>query len=586
MTTFTRPGVYASEVPLPATVPPTGSTNAVGALFGKSNEGPVTPVYVPSWRQFTQLFNISDVTSAFSRGVYQAFSNGATGLYVCRVAGSSAQKAAILESEDDTVPFLVEAKTPGEWGNELSITYTPTLETGVSVGGGVTNKALTSNVATLTTAAEHNLAVDDVVTIGNISATFNGSFRVASVPSATTFTYAKTATDVASSSVTGGTVDKQALVWTVEISRTSANAVFYSEKFTVLTADPDLSRYYANVINDPQSGSSWVTALDVVTGAPFTTPVTVTLMNGTNDTPVTADYTDTVELFDEVEGALLMACTDSGYLGGSPCSSINAAMTNYCATRGDSFAVLDTPSGLTPSAASEFGTVTSSYGAMYYPWVRVANPSRAAVAGSSVLVPPGPSVTGMILASDRSVGPWQSPAGVSMSLSGTVSNNSIGVERLLTADDLDTLNTADNPVNAIRPVTGRGISIMGARTQSPTAVDRYIQVRRTLNMLKRDLSRQAEFALFQPITTDLMDNISEVMSNYLDNLWASGGLAGNTVTEAYYVICDGTNNTVADASQGRLNVDVGVSLLIPAEFIVLRVGQFQGATVVSEIDAA
>lgn len=62
MTTFTRPGVYASEVPLPATVPPTGSTNAVGALFGKSNEGPVTPVYVPSWRQFTQLFNISDVT--------------------------------------------------------------------------------------------------------------------------------------------------------------------------------------------------------------------------------------------------------------------------------------------------------------------------------------------------------------------------------------------------------------------------------------------------------------------------------------------------------------------------------------------
>ena len=127
---------------------------------------------------------------------------------------------------------------------------------------------------------------------------------------------------------------------------------------------------------------------------------------------------------------------------------------------------------------------------------------------------------------------------------------------------------------------------MGARTQSPTAVDRYIQVRRTLNMLKRDLSRQAEFALFQPITTDLMDNISEVMSNYLDNLWASGGLAGNTVTEAYYVICDGTNNTVADASQGRLNVDVGVSLLIPAEFIVLRVGQFQGATVVSEIDAA
>lgn len=585
MTTFTRPGVYASEVPLPAVAPPTGSSLSIGAVFGKASEGPTEPTYITSWRQFARLFNVSDVTSAFARGVYQAFSNGATNMYVCRVSGSTADKAVVPTGSQASVPFLVEAKSPGQWGNQISVTYTPTIDAGVAVGGGVTNKALTSNVATLTTAAAHNLAVNDVVTIASVDATFNGSFRVAAVPTATTFTFSKTASNVSSASVSGGTVVKNTVVWTVDVARTSSGTVYYAERFTVLTVDPDQGRYFSNVINDPQSGSARINALAAVADAPFAIPITVTLTDGSDDTPIASDYTDTVETFDLVEGSLLMHCTDAAYLG-SDCATINAAMTNYCAARGDSFAVLDTPAGLTATEASEFGTVNSSYGAMYYPWVRISNPSRSAVAGASLLVPPGSAVSGMILANDRSVGPWKSPAGVSMSLAGVVSNNNIGVERLLTADDLDTLNTATYPVNAIRPVRGQGITIMGARTQATGAVDRYIQVRRTLNMLKQDLSVQAEFALFQPITSDLMDNLREVMSNYLDNLWSEGGLAGNTVSQAYYVTCDGTNNTVADAAQGRLNVDVGVSLLIPAEFIVLRVGQFQGATLVSEVEAA
>ena len=447
----------------------------------------------------------------------------------------------------------------------------------------MTNKALTSNVATLTTAAAHNLAVNDVVTIASVDATFNGSFRVASVPTATTFTFAKTASNVASAVVSGGTVVKNTVVWTVDVARTSSGTTYYAERFTVLTVDPDQGRYFSNVVNDPRSGSAWITALDAVDDAPFAIPITVTLTGGSDDLPIASDYTDAVETFDLVEGSLLMHCTDAAYLG-SDCATINAAMTNYCAARGDSFAVLDTPAGLSATEASEFGTVNSSYGAMYYPWVRISNPSREAIAGASLLVPPGSAVTGMILANDRAVGPWQSPAGVSMSLAGVISNTNIGVERLLSADDLDTLNTAVYPVNAIRPVAGQGITIMGARTQSTGSVDRYIQVRRTLNLLKQDLSVQAEFALFQPITTDLMANLREVMSNYLDNLWSRDGLAGNTVSEAYYVTCDTTNNTPSDAAQGRLNVDVGVSLLIPAEFIVLRVGQFQGATTVAEVE--
>jgi len=71
--------------------------------------------------------------------------------------------------------------------------------------GTITNKELTSNVATLTTSAAHGLAVGDVVWVEGVDATFNGDYTVASVPTTTTFTYAKTASNVASTAVSSAT---------------------------------------------------------------------------------------------------------------------------------------------------------------------------------------------------------------------------------------------------------------------------------------------------------------------------------------------------------------------------------------------
>ena len=65
----------------------------------------------------------------------------------------------------------------------------------------INNKALTSNVATLTTTAAHGLSVGMQITITGVDATFNGEYRITGVPTTTTFTYAKTASDVASTAV-------------------------------------------------------------------------------------------------------------------------------------------------------------------------------------------------------------------------------------------------------------------------------------------------------------------------------------------------------------------------------------------------
>ena len=67
----------------------------------------------------------------------------------------------------------------------------------------VSNKALTSNVATVTTSSSHGFFSGDSVTVAGVDATFNGTYTIASVPSNTTFTYAKTASNVGSTAASG-----------------------------------------------------------------------------------------------------------------------------------------------------------------------------------------------------------------------------------------------------------------------------------------------------------------------------------------------------------------------------------------------
>ena len=89
------------------------------------------------------------------------------------------------------------------------VVETPRVLNGLSLAAGigttvsVTNKALTSNVATLTTAVAHGLGVGQVVTVSGVDSTFNGTFTITVVGSTTTFSYAKTASDVSSAAATG-----------------------------------------------------------------------------------------------------------------------------------------------------------------------------------------------------------------------------------------------------------------------------------------------------------------------------------------------------------------------------------------------
>ncbi len=72
-----------------------------------------------------------------------------------------------------------------------------------SVARNITNVALTSNVATITTQFDHGYSVNDIVTVDASNNTFDGTYTITTVPTSTTFTYAKTNTDIPSAAATG-----------------------------------------------------------------------------------------------------------------------------------------------------------------------------------------------------------------------------------------------------------------------------------------------------------------------------------------------------------------------------------------------
>ena len=60
------------------------------------------------------------------------------------------------------------------------------------------------------------------------------------------------------------------------------------------------------------------------------------------------------------------------------------------------------------------------------------------------------------------------------------------------------------------------------------------------------------------------------IGHFLLQLFRAGAFQGTTDREAYFVRCDVTSLTRTDTDRGRVNVEIGVALLKPAEFIILR----------------
>jgi hypothetical protein len=96
----------------------------------------------------------------------------------------------------------------------------------------ISNKALTNNVATLTTNETHGYRVGDTVVVAGVDATFDGTYAITAVTT-NTFSYAKTAANVVSQADTGGADVSKRRVFDGIVRDTTDNVVKFFQNLVV-----------------------------------------------------------------------------------------------------------------------------------------------------------------------------------------------------------------------------------------------------------------------------------------------------------------------------------------------------------------
>ncbi len=253
----------------------------------------------------------------------------------------------------------------------------------------------------------------------------------------------------------------------------------------------------------------------------------------------------------------------------------------YCEMRGDCFCVMDGPkermqgeeiekNGLLP--ASDRG-----FGAMYVPWFKVANPfnDKDKTWSSEVTVPPSGFVAGVYARVDGTRGVHKAPANETVS-------GITGLAYTINAREQAAYNVRG--INCTRDFGGRGIRIWGARTLSTLSNPswKYINVRRLFIMIEKTIQLGSQWAVFEPNDHRLWARLRRNIWAFLSRVWSSGALQGRTSEQAFYVKCDEETNPQEEIDAGYVNIEIGIAPVKPAEFVVFKIGQWDGGASISE----
>jgi hypothetical protein len=174
----------------------------------------------------------------------------------------------------------------------------------------INNKALTTNVATLQTTAAHGLCVGMEIIITGVDATFNGTYTITGVPTTTTFTYAKVATNVTSTAVS-------------PVGTGTTNIIHFID-YNTGTDDPVFA------ICDDGTTAFWLTN-DTASGK---LEVNKKSLNGTSSTAATVMFTQpgitvTNGVMEYVKERIVMCANDKVYEFSSSASALPTAVYTH-----------------------------------------------------------------------------------------------------------------------------------------------------------------------------------------------------------------------------------------------------------------
>ena len=234
-------------------------------------------------------------------------------------------------------------------------------------------------------------------------------------------------------------------------------------------------------------------------------------------------------------------------------SKISTILTNT-QERGDNLFVLDlvTYGETVTSVISQVGGRDSSYGASYYPWVRMIDPST----GRHIWAPASTVIPGVYANNDRISAPWFAPAGINR---GGL-NEVMRTQYKLTQANKDNLYEAN--VNPLATLPRTGVVVFGQKTlqKEASALDR-VNVRRLLIELKNFIRQIADTVVFEQNTATTRNSFLARVTPFLETVQQKQGLY------AFKVIMDSTNNGPDVIDRNQLIGQVYIQPTRTAEFI-------------------
>ncbi len=357
-----------------------------------------------------------------------------------------------------------------------------------------------------------------------------------------------------------------------------------------LSTDPLSPAYGPGVVNDPSTGSDYIHLTDLFPAVSLANAVpatgTVTLAGGNDGLSglADADYIGSANLglstglraFDNVSDLRVLVAPNRAT------AAVHNAMITYCeATRfGSCFAILDPPANNTAAQIVNYVVNTaalyglSEFAAIYWPRVKIANPSTAIYGTSATLtVAPSALIAGTYMRNDAvDGGIYEAPAGIGW---GDLTNVT-GVENALGVGEPEVNDvTKRNLVypKLINPIRGTPVRLDGARTLKDTSNFPTIGERRGVIFIEQSLKEGLEFARFRKIKTGLFAAMDRSGRKFLRDQTKLGAFASDDPKAAFLLDLSKGQNTAATAFARTVFGKIGLATAKPAEFIVLRVGQ-------------
>jgi hypothetical protein len=214
----------------------------------------------------------------------------------------------------------------------------------------------------------------------------------------------------------------------------------------------------------------------------------------------------------------------------------------------------------------------SMFGVLYYPWGIMDDPE---VDGQDISVPLEGWMQGIwaSVAADRGV--QKQPANYTL---GTIKD----LTHYVSDGEQDLLNPVGVNVIVARP--GEGIRVMGGRTLWNTQDGRqWINVRRLLDFVKRSTKRGNRWAIQEVNDPTLWTKLRVSNQAFLRGMWQDGMLfPSDDESQAYFVKCDRENNPLEQRKAGRVWIYIGVNPPYPAEFVIIRISQWDGGAGATE----